>query len=107
MALTAYEVSTEWIPDSLYINSPPYYEFLAWKLSTNFKTQTSLWVIQQVATATSFVLADLLPTSYKLITVNDELEKFGYTRHLYPKLSIFDVEAYINNQVTLTQAELA
>jgi hypothetical protein len=105
--MIAYEVPIDWVPDEDYVNLPPDYEYLAWKLGTNVNAGTALWTIQQVVESPTVTVIDLLPVGYKEVIVNDDLQKFGHTREVYPKDSISDVESIIDGQKKYVESELA
>jgi hypothetical protein len=106
MSMIGYEVPIDWIPDEDYINVPPDYEYLAWRLGTNDKAQTALWVITPVAETPTVPLVDLLPVGYVEVLIDSDTSKYGYTRDMYPKSSISEVEeiitinkAYVTNEL--------
>lgn len=107
MSMTAYEVPIDWVPDEDYINVPPDYEYLAWRLGTNDKTGTALWVITPVVDPPTVALVDLLPVGYVEVTVDDDTVKYGYVRDMYPSKSIKEVEAIIDDSKTYVEDELA
>ena len=107
MSLIAYEVPIDWIPDPDYVNDPPDYEYLAWRLGTNAKAQTALWTIQQVASVPTVSIIDLLPVGYVEVIVDDDTKKYGHVREVYPTLSISDVETIIDTHKSYVESELA
>jgi len=108
MAILAYEIPIDFIPNTDFINTPPDNEYLAWRLSTNPLQGTSLWVINPVVDTPTVTIEDLLDgVDYKEITINDDTNTYGYVRQLLPNESIETVEEEITNQTNLTVAELA
>lgn len=97
MALTTYKVPLDWEFDPEYVNVPPDYEYLAWRLGVNYSDNTALWAIEAAVETPTVTIESLLPPDYVVVDLNTDTPTEGYTRDADPTEDIEDVETKFNN----------
>lgn len=105
--ITGYITPIEWVPNPNFVNEPPDYEYLAYRLSADIKTGRALWTFEAVVASPTLTIEDLLlNVKYETIEISEDLTKYGFTRHLYPRNTINEVEniialdaAYVTNEL--------
>lgn len=104
MSLTAYEVSIDYTPDDQYVNEPRNtMEYYAWRIGINDKY--ALWMFQPAVTSpTQDLIADILPAEYAIVTVDDDLQKYGFLRTFLLDQSIAKVEEFFTNEFTTIES---
>ena len=97
MSLIAYEIDINWFPEPDNVNSRTGIEFTGWRIGINTVGGLGLWVFDGVDPESSRnVLDDVLPDEYNIITIDDDLAKYGYVRTMLPQSSIVEVEEAFN-----------
>lgn len=94
MALLYYELPIDWVPDPMYINEPPDYQYLAWKMGENKTTNKSLWAISEAVASPSVsieVALGLAPTSFTSTPIVDDSPTLGFERDLEVRSTISGV----------------
>lgn len=101
MAITAYEKPIEWVPDPTYVNDPlQTMEYYSWRLGTSIKH--ALWTFYPaIANPTQDLEADILGGDFVKYEVDDDLQKYGFTRNYLVKDSIDKVETQLNEDFGL------
>lgn len=94
--ITGYITPIDWIPNPNFVNEPPDYEYLAYRLSADVKTGRAVWAIEPVVASPTVTIDNLLlNVKYETIEISEDLTKYGFTRNLYPQNTINEVEDII------------
>lgn len=100
MAFIAYVKPIEWAPDPTYVNDPlqTTMEYYAIRLGTNVKQ--ALWSFYPaVAVPTQDLEVDILGNDFTKYQVDEDLQKYGFTRNYLVEESITQVEEKLNENV--------
>jgi hypothetical protein len=104
MSLTAYEIAVDWEPDYQYVNEPRNtMEWYAWIIGVNNKY--NLWMFQPaILSPTQDLVADILPVDYTVITINDDLQKYGYFRTFMLDQSVAQMEEFFVEEFDIIES---
>lgn len=104
-----YILPLDYAPNPDYVNVPPNYEYLAWRLSVNPQNGTSVWMIQQVAETPTVPIESLLPegdvTSLP-IGGSNTLQSYGYSPSAYPSTPLTTTLDTLEDQTLYVRDEL-
>ncbi len=96
-----YELPIDFAPDPAYVNFPPDYEYLAWRIARDPARGTSLWIINQVVVAPTVEIAEILPppAEYANISIPQEqnLNQLGYSQGSYTQSNFSALATKIEN----------
>jgi hypothetical protein len=94
--ITGYITPIDWIPNPNFVNEPPDYEYLAYRLSGDVKTGRAVWAIEPVVDSPTVTIENLLlGVDYEVIDISGDLNRYGFERNLYPHSTINEVEDII------------
>lgn len=103
MAMNYYELPIDWEPDTTYMNNAENLTYLAWRVAKDPGRGLSIWTFGSVEAVPPVELDTLLPApeDYTTYAVIDDVPSLGYTRDMSPRTEIVDVEAYMNDSVSI------
>lgn len=95
MSFIAYETPVDYEPDIEYVNEPRNtMEYYAWRIGINEKY--ALWVFQQAVEApTQNLIDDILPETYQVVEIDDDLQKYGFFRTFMLDQSVAEVDDFL------------